>query len=174
MSGSSDPTGPHHHLTFKEQRLQIHARGIQGVLWLCTGSYMRVNSAPAGQDHQGIRDKEENGLWIQLNSLNSRWSFPVRLWLMRSGWWCLFPCVCSELFNWSQSCGSWCSTPGQQNKHPVVHLVWSGGALPQRDWRGAASRAADCRKTLSLQDLLWNTFIPEMDFKKGREKNKIK
>lgn len=48
----------------KEHRLQINARGIQGVLWLCTGSYTRVKSAPAAHDHQGIRDNEEKGLWI--------------------------------------------------------------------------------------------------------------
>lgn len=57
-------TSPPHNLAedkCKEHRLQIHANGIQGMLWLCTGSYTRVNVALAAQGHEGIRGNEETG-----------------------------------------------------------------------------------------------------------------
>lgn len=34
---------------------------FRGCFDFCTDSYTRVNSAPASQDHQGIRDNEEMG-----------------------------------------------------------------------------------------------------------------
>lgn len=57
-------TSPPHHLAedkCKEHRLQIHANDIQVMLWLCTGSYTRVNFALAAQGHQGIKDNEQTG-----------------------------------------------------------------------------------------------------------------
>lgn len=46
--------------------------------------------------------------------------------------------------------------------------------IRQMGWRSAASRAADCRKTLSLQDLLWKMFYSRNGFKNRGKKNNNK
>lgn len=174
-------TSPAHHLAedkCKEHRLQIHANDIQVMLWLYTGSYTRVNSALAARGHQGIRDNEQPGSEITEIQVNVSYETVINVikmimfismyllkiiqlvtvqQLLMFHFWAAeqIPCSTSDLALIRYQ-------PWQQPSQRRV-----GGAL-----QAIFSRAADCRKILFLQDLLWNIFIPEMDLNKKKKNMK--
>lgn len=165
-------TSPPHHLAedkCKELRLQIHANGIQVMLWLCAGSYARVNSALAAQGHQGIGDNEQTGsefIEIQVKVSCETVINVIKMIMFISMY--LLKIIQLVTVQWLLMFHFWAAEQIPCSTSDLALIRYQPWQQPSRGWVGGVlqavfSGAPDCRKTLFLQDLLRNMFIPEMD-----------